>query len=239
MQANSNFCLLIVTYSLPFGSFLAVGGLMSNIFDPFGFSPSEVSFISLGLLVSGVVGAISVGAFLDKFEKYRLLMGLSLGLVCISTFSVASALYMDAPKAVITACLVVGGFFGTGYFPLCFAYAAELTFPISPALVNGMMTMSGSTMSVLIGIVGTLIASGHDTDETLSESDELVKLRAIAIVSMMPIAALISFFLNFCIREDLKRLNYGKSEEEVETLKAVDMIPAKQDIDSSPEDTKV
>jgi len=37
LRENGNFCLLIITYSLPLGSFLAVGGLMSNVFDPFGF----------------------------------------------------------------------------------------------------------------------------------------------------------------------------------------------------------
>lgn len=171
LRANGNFCLLILTYSLPFGSFLAVGGLMSNVFDPFGFSPSEVSFISLGLLIAGVVGAISVGAFLDKVAKYKFLMGFSLALVCVSTASVICSLYFDAARAVIITCLIIGGFFGTGYFPLCFAYAAELTFPISPALINGMLTMSGSTMSVVLGLIGTFIASERETDQSLEHEE--------------------------------------------------------------------
>jgi len=206
---------------------------MSNVFDPFGFEPSEVSFISLGLLVSGVVGAISVGAFLDKFEKYKLLMSLSLGLVCISTACVVYSLYLDTSKAAIIVSLVIGGFFGTGYFPLCFSYSAELTFPISPALVNGMMTMSGSIMSVLIGLVGTFLASERNTDEQLNsqELSGLKKLRAIAIVSIMPITALISFSLNFCIREDLKRLNYDKKEGEDAPLKVSDEEPVTIEIE--------
>lgn len=37
LRNNGNFCLLMLTYSLPFGSILAVGGLMSNVFDPYGY----------------------------------------------------------------------------------------------------------------------------------------------------------------------------------------------------------
>jgi len=223
IRENCNFCLLIIAYSLPIGSFLAVGGLMSNVFDPFGYSPSEVSFISLGLLVAGVVGAISVGALLDKFEKYKLLMSLSLGLVTLATAAVVGSLYFNASKATTITCISIGGFFATGYFPLCFAYAAELTFPISPALINGVVTMSGSMMSVLIGLFGTYIASDRDNDDLL-ESDELSnikKLRAMVIVASMPATGLLAFALNFCIKEDLRRLNYDKKESEDVPLKGL------------------
>jgi len=41
-----------------------------------------------------------------------------------------------------------------------------------------------------------------------------------AIVSIMPITALIGFFLNFCIKEDLRRLKYDKKESEAAPLKS-------------------
>ena len=37
LKANPNFLMLLVAYGLPAGSFLAVGSLMSNIFDPYNF----------------------------------------------------------------------------------------------------------------------------------------------------------------------------------------------------------
>merc|ERR1712014_559965 len=70
LRDNTNFTLLLIAFSLPFGSFLAVGSLMSNIFDPFGFKPSGVAFVSLGLLLSGVVGAVIFGMLLDKYKLY-------------------------------------------------------------------------------------------------------------------------------------------------------------------------
>lgn len=85
LRENQNFLLLLIAYSVPFGSFMAAGAVLSNVFDPFGFTPSEVSFISLGLLTTGVVGAVTVGAFLDKFKMYKISMILASGVVVILT----------------------------------------------------------------------------------------------------------------------------------------------------------
>ena len=47
MKDNKNFLLLTISLALPFGSFTAIGNLVSNLFDPFGYSSSELSFICL------------------------------------------------------------------------------------------------------------------------------------------------------------------------------------------------
>ena len=47
MKENRNFLLLTISLALPFGSFTAIGNLVSNLFDPFGYSSSELSFICL------------------------------------------------------------------------------------------------------------------------------------------------------------------------------------------------
>ena len=47
MGENRNFLMLTIALALPFGSFTAIGALVSNLFDPFGYSSSELSFICL------------------------------------------------------------------------------------------------------------------------------------------------------------------------------------------------
>ena len=137
-----------------------------------------------------------------------------MGLFFISGSSVAGSLYLTESHALIITTIVIGGFIGTGYFPLCFAYSAELTFPDSPALINGMMTMSGSSMSVVIGLLGTFLAADRDSDPTGQELVELKQLRAVFIVCIMPVGGFISFLLNLCIKEDLRRSNYDKQDLE-------------------------
>ena len=40
---NRNFLLLSISFALTFGSVMAIGALMSSLFDPFGYSPAELS----------------------------------------------------------------------------------------------------------------------------------------------------------------------------------------------------
>lgn len=68
---HPNFVMLIVAFSLPFGSFQAIGTLMSNLFDPYGYSPTELAFIALDMLFFGVLGTICVGKWIDKTGLYK------------------------------------------------------------------------------------------------------------------------------------------------------------------------
>ena len=88
MGENHNFLLLAIALALPFGSFTAIGNLVSNLFDPFGYSSSELSFICLQLLLAGVVGAVVIGALMDKTRKYKLAMQLITFTITISTIMV-------------------------------------------------------------------------------------------------------------------------------------------------------
>ena len=172
LRDNKNFTLLLVAFSLPFGSFLAVGSLMSNIFDPFGFKPSAVAYVSLALLVSGVIGAVIFGCLLDKWKLYKLLMSICASIVCIATCLLMTIMYMlPGVKAPIAICLIIGGVFGTGYFPLCFAYSAELTFPMQPALIDGLMNLIGAVVAFLFGLAGSFLAAEKSGDEDLEPAE--------------------------------------------------------------------
>lgn len=216
LRDNKNFTLLLIAFSLPFGSFLAVGSLMSNIFDPFGFKPSAVAFVSLGLLVAGVTGAVIFGILLDKFKLYKFLMSFCAGVVCIASSLLMATMYMfPTLKAVISILLIIGGIFGTGYFPLCFAYSAELTFPMQPALIDGLMNLIGAVVAFLFGLAGSFLAAEKAGDDEL-EPEELrtvQQYRSIHVTSLMATATGIAFCLNLCIKEDLKRLNYKKEDD--------------------------
>jgi len=215
VRDNGNFSMLLVAFSLPFGSFLAVGSLMSNVFTPFGFTGSQVAYLSLALLFSGVTGAVVFGALLDRFKFYKCLMGTCAGACTFATALLMVVMYWEPSSfALMTISLVVGGVFGTGYFPLCFAYSAELTFPTQYSLVDGTMNMIGGIVAFLFGLLGTALAAEGADDADLPE-DELAKVkqhRGIYIVSLMSIACFIAFFLNFFIQEDLRRLNHANGD---------------------------
>ena len=234
LRENPNFLILLVAYCLPSGSFLAVGALMSNVFDPYDFLPAEIAFLSLGLLLVGVTGAVLFGLFLDKTKLYKITMHITMVLVILSIGSVVAVLTWMIEsrlfKTYLVVLLIIAGFFSTGYYPLCISYGSEITFPVQPALVNGMFTLSDGISSFLFSLLGGfLIKEGRD-DESLSEEalQEARRFRAKLVISMAILAALISLILSFIVKEDLKRLEYEKGQKKNEQHSQVDEDKAKQ-----------
>ena len=172
MGENKNFLLLSIALALPFGSYIAIGTLVSNLFDPYGYSSSELSFICLELLLCGVLGAILIGAFIDKTLKYKCAMLTITFIITFATLMVICSLtwYLEN-ESIFIGWMEILGFFCTAYIPLCLSYGAELTFPLQPALVNGTLTLMGSAASFLLSLLGAFMNHEGKNDNLLNEAD--------------------------------------------------------------------
>lgn len=158
MRQNTNFLLLALAFALPFGSYIAIGTLVSNLFDPYGYTPDELSWICLMLLLSGVLGAVLVGAFIDRTQKYKHTMHVITAGIAISLSMVIVTLsFFLESESMLISWLEILGFFATSYIPLCLSYGAELTFPLQPALVNGTLTLLGSASACILSVLGAFM----------------------------------------------------------------------------------
>ena len=63
--------IMTVTYALMYGVFVALGSTLSNLFNPYGFSPSEIAIIGLSCQLPGIAAALLVGIWLDYTQLYR------------------------------------------------------------------------------------------------------------------------------------------------------------------------
>ena len=153
-----------------------LGVLASNLFDPYGYSTSELSMICLELLMAGVVGAVFTGAFIDKTLKYKYTMiFLTFGVTCASTMVIVSKTWFLEYEGLFIGSLIFIGFLGTGYMPLAISYIAEVTFPLSPALVNGTLSLMSSAVAFLLSLLGTFLISEGKNDYILSP-DNLIQV---------------------------------------------------------------
>ena len=216
MGENRNFLLLGISFALPFGAFLAIGALMSNLFDPFGLAPSEMSTVALLMLGSGIIGAVCTGAFIDKTGLYKSTMHFITFMTMFATISVIFALsyYLDN-ESMFLGFMELLGFFSTGFVPLALSYGAELTFPLQPALVNGTLTLLGSISSFVLGLMATYMNTEGREDHLLSPEELIIvkRKRSKAVMSALAVTAGIAFILSFFIKEDLKRLRYQEKQE--------------------------
>ena len=213
---NPNFLLLGISFALPFGSVLAVGALMSNLFDPFGYTPAELSTLALLMLGSGVVGAVLVGALIDRTGLYKIISHIILFLTTLSSVMIVVSLkYFSTNENLFSGWIQFLGFVSTGFIPLSLSFGAELTFPLQPALVNGTLTLLGSAAAFLLTLVGSFLNHEGNNDHLLApeELEEAKKQRSLMVLSMLAIGSGTAFILSLFIKEDLKRLRYHEKKK--------------------------
>ncbi|KAH0620486.1 hypothetical protein JD844_021003 [Phrynosoma platyrhinos] len=133
---NVNFVLLIVTYGK--GEELNAGR------------------IGLTIVVAGMVGALITGIWLDRTKMYKqttlLVYVMSFVGMVIYTFTLDLGYIW-----VVFVTAGVLGFFMTGYLPLGFEFAAELTYPESEGTSSGLLNVSAQLSSNLISEDNKLI----------------------------------------------------------------------------------
>ena len=97
VKSNKNFLLLNLAYGLPYGAYISVGTLCSNIFTPFGYTASDIAFIVLALMVTGTIGGIIIGAVMDRTQNFRCAMLTinSIIIICCPVILVALTWYSE------------------------------------------------------------------------------------------------------------------------------------------------
>uniref|UniRef100_A0A8D2PL17 FLVCR heme transporter 2 n=1 Tax=Zosterops lateralis melanops TaxID=1220523 RepID=A0A8D2PL17_ZOSLA len=141
---NGNFLLLMVTY-----------GKLPHLCECICVSPQgeEVNAgrIGLTIVLSGMVGALISGIWLDKTKTYKqttlVVYIMSLVGMIVYTFTLSLG---HLWVVFVTAGLL--GFFMTGYLPLGFEFAAELTYPESEGTSSGLLNVSAQIFGIAFTI---------------------------------------------------------------------------------------
>ncbi|XP_029633167.1 feline leukemia virus subgroup C receptor-related protein 2 isoform X2 [Octopus sinensis] len=149
---NWSYTLLMVTYGMNTGSYYAISTLLNTVvLKYFPGYQKEVGEIGLTIIISGVGGSIVAGLWLDKTKTFKsttlMMYLLSLGGMIAFTFT------LDLNKIwVIFISAGVLGFFMTGYLPVGFEFAVEITFPEPEGTSSGLMNASAQVFGILFTI---------------------------------------------------------------------------------------
>lgn len=151
LMTNKGYLLLMMSYSLNVGVFYAISTLLNDVvLKYFPDNEEDPGRIGLIMVLAGMVGSIVAGVVLDKTHRFKetamtLYVFSLLGMV-VYTFT------LDIGQISIvyfTGALL--GFFMTGYLPVGFELAAELTFPepegTSAGLLNASVQLFGIALT--------------------------------------------------------------------------------------------
>lgn len=154
---NRNYNLLLITYGLNVGVFYAISTILNQLIE-LRFPGHEVEAGIMGLIItiSGVFGSVLCGFILDTTHKFKGTTSFVyvFSLIGMIAFSLSLRLPALWPLFFVSAAL---GFFMTGYLPIGFEFAAELSYPnpegTSAGLLNASAQVSFFVTFVLNGML--------------------------------------------------------------------------------------
>ncbi|XP_051954793.1 feline leukemia virus subgroup C receptor-related protein 2-like [Xyrauchen texanus] len=187
---NKAFILLVISYGLNVGCFYAVGTLLNRmIIEHYHGEEVNVGRIGLTIVTAGMVGSLICGIWLDRSKTYKqttlavYLMSL-LGLLLYAFTLDLGHLWV----VFITAGSL--GFFMTGYLPLGFEFAVELTYPESEGTSSGLLNCSAQVFGIIF---------------TICQGKMMDSFNTLAGNLFLCVFLLIGTIMTGCIKSDLRR----------------------------------
>ncbi|XP_070511489.1 choline/ethanolamine transporter flvcr2b isoform X2 [Cardiocondyla obscurior] len=154
LLSNRGYLLLLFSYGINVGTFYAISTLLNRlIVNQFRDGEEDAGRIGLTIVCTGMVGSIVCGILLDKTHKF---WWTTVGVyICSLLGMIIFTFTLDQNVGIYVIYITAGilGFFMTGYLPVGFELAAELTFPepegTSTGLLNAVVQIFGIAFTPL------------------------------------------------------------------------------------------
>ncbi|XP_014358054.2 feline leukemia virus subgroup C receptor-related protein 2 isoform X2 [Papilio machaon] len=149
---NRNYVLLLLSYGLNVGVFYAISTLLNQVVLTYYPGANEdAGRIGLVIVVAGMAGSVVCGLVLDRTHRFKettlaVYVASVLGMI-IFTFTLDCGII-----AVVYLSSILLGFFMTGYLPVGFEFASEVTYPEPEGTTSGIL----NAVVQVFGIVLTL-----------------------------------------------------------------------------------
>uniref|UniRef100_A0A8C2MU85 Choline/ethanolamine transporter FLVCR1 n=2 Tax=Cricetulus griseus TaxID=10029 RepID=A0A8C2MU85_CRIGR len=159
---NIPFVLLLLSYGIMTGAFYSVSTLLNQMILTY-YEGEEVNAgrIGLTLVVAGMVGSILCGLWLDYTKTYKQ----TTLIVYILSFVGMLIFTFTLDLQYISVVFVTGGilgFFMTGYLPLGFEFAVEITYPESEGTSSGLLNAAAQIFGIWFTLAQGKLMSDYD-----------------------------------------------------------------------------
>ncbi|KAM9355147.1 choline/ethanolamine transporter flvcr2a isoform 4-T5 [Pholidichthys leucotaenia] len=181
---------VLVIIGLNVGCFYAISTLLNRmIIEHYPGEEVNAGRIGLTIVIAGMAGSLICGIWLDKTKTYKQTTLVVYILSLIGMLVFAFTLNLGHLWVVFITAGVLG-FFMTGYLPLGFEYAVELTYPESEGTSSGLLNCSAQIFGIIF---------------TIAEGKIIDKWGTLAGNSFLCIFLLMGTVLTGLIKSDLRR----------------------------------
>ncbi|KAM4712850.1 choline/ethanolamine transporter flvcr2b isoform 2-T2 [Anableps anableps] len=217
----ATFLFILVIFGLNVGCYYAVGTLLNRmIIEHYPGEEVNAGRIGLTIVVAGMVGSLICGIWLDRTKTYKQTT-LAVYIMTLVGMIVYAATLDQGLLWVVFITAGSLGFFMTGYLPLGFEFAAELTYPESEGTSSGLLNCSAQVFGIIFTIAQGKIIDKFDT---------------LAGNIFLCVFLLIGSVMTGLIRSDLRRQNANRlAKEEAEKRMLEQDYGATNQISSQPQ----
>jgi len=146
---NRNFIRLMIIFFIGFGVFNSVTTWIENILQPRGFTVTQAGIAGGIMIAGGILGAFILPVFSDRYKKRTPFIKLALAGTVFGLLGITFA--TDYWLLIVSSFAM--GFFLLSAGPIGFQYGAEVAFPASEGMSNGLLILMGQ-ISGIIFIIG-------------------------------------------------------------------------------------
>lgn len=156
---DTDFRYLILSYGINVGCFYAVSTVLNQMVATKWTDLVDLAgTMGLLIVVSGMVGSVVCGQLLDRTHAYKVIIVLIYLFSLVSMILFTLVLELVALVWPLYLASVVLGFFMTGYLPLGFEFAAEITYPHPANTPAGLLNLfaqvsTRSTLDVFLVVI--------------------------------------------------------------------------------------
>ncbi|XP_077138408.1 choline/ethanolamine transporter FLVCR1 [Ranitomeya variabilis] len=159
---NVPFVLLLISYGIMTGSFYSVSTLLNQMITIY-HKGEEVNAgrIGLTLVIAGMIGSVICGVWLDYTKTYK---QTTLIVYILSFIGMLIFTFTLNLENLIIVFVTAGalGFFMTGYLPLGFEFAVEITYPESEGTSSGLLNASAQIFGILFTLAQGKLTTDYD-----------------------------------------------------------------------------
>ncbi|XP_046430582.1 uncharacterized MFS-type transporter C09D4.1 isoform X1 [Neodiprion virginianus] len=150
---NKGYLLLLLSYAINVGIFYALSTLLSQIILPYyPGHETDAGRIGLVIVLAGMLGSVLCGVVLDKTHRFKETT------LCVYIFSFLGMMLftftLDSGHIYVVYLTSASlGFFMTGYLPVGFEFATELTYPEPEGTSAGLLNAATQVLGILFTLL--------------------------------------------------------------------------------------
>ncbi|XP_023235905.1 uncharacterized MFS-type transporter C09D4.1-like isoform X2 [Centruroides sculpturatus] len=159
---NINYTLLLITYGINVGVFYAISTLLNQVvLIHFPGEEQTAGWMGLTIVLTGMLGSVVCGYILDLTHKFKETTIAVYILSLVGMISFTLTLHFNSLILVFVLSALLG-FFMTGYLPLGFEFAAEITYPEAEGTSSGLLNASAQVFGILCTTIASSILNHND-----------------------------------------------------------------------------